>query len=203
MGSPEDDQQTDSSMTAGPTKVLYLVALNSYYVFASAESIALAHTAQQAADDIAYFDDFGELRSSGNFEMLADRLFAWDSSISLETYVDAIEKSAGRVPASADIAERLKAVSDVEFEDDSSDAPADSCDIRTTEDIENEVEDYFGLTLEQTMYEDVPEEVLAKFSAQGSAMFSEVDQTFIEPEHVEEMVVELEALGYTIIRGTR
>ena len=202
MGSPEDDQQTDSSMTAGPTKVLYLVALNSYYVFASAESIALAHTAQQAADDIAYFDDFGELRSSGNIEMLADRLFAWDSSISLETYVDAIEKSVGRIPASTDIAERLKAVSDVEFEDDSSDAPADSCDIRTTEDIETEVEDYFGFTLEQTIHNDVPEEVLAKFGAQGPTMFSEVDTTFIDHENVEEMVVELEALGYTIIRGT-
>ena len=189
MGSPEDDQQTDSSMTAGPTKVLYLVALNSYYVFASAESIALAHTAQQAADDIAYFDDFGELRSSGN--------------ISLETYVDAIEKSVGRIPASTDIAERLKAVSDVEFEDGVGfDAPEDSCNIRTTQDIENEVEDYFGFTLEQTIHNDVPEEVLAKFGAQGPTMFSEVDTTFIDHENVEEMVVELEALGYTIIRGT-
>ena len=202
MGSPEDDQQTDSSMTAGSTKVLYVVALNSYYVFASAESIALAHAAQQAADEAACFDNFGELRTSGNIEMLADRLFAWDSSISLETYVDAIEKSVGRIPASTDIAERLKAVSDVEFEDDSSDAPADSCDIRTTEDIETEVEDYFGFTLEQTIHNDVPEEVLAKFGAQGPTMFSEVDQTFIDHEHVEEMVVELEALGYTIIRGT-
>jgi len=145
MGSPEDDQQTVSSMTAGSAKVLYLVALNSYYVFASAESIERAHAAQQAADDVAYFDNFGELRTSGNIEMLEDRLFAWDSNVSLDTYVEAIEKSVGRIPASADIAERLKAVSDVEFEDDCSDAPADSCDIRTTGDIENEVEDYFGL----------------------------------------------------------
>lgn len=202
MGSPEDDQQTVSSMTAGSAKVLYLVALNSYYVFASAESIERAHAAQQAADDVAYFDNFGELRTSGNIEMLEDRLFAWDSSLSLDTYVDAIEKSVGRVPASADIAERLKAVSDVEFDGIDFDAPADSCDIRTTGDIENEVEDYFGFTLEQTIYNDVPEEVLAKFGAQGPTMFSEVDQTFIDHEHVEEMVVELEALGYTIIRGT-
>lgn len=193
-GSPAGD--TDAG---GVEQVLYVVGgyVGSHIV--SARTLAAARAAQEEADATPYYLDFGELRRSGDLEMLADELERHD--LSLLDYVAAIERSAGRAAAVTELGDRLAALGDVSFAgDDDSGAPSDSDRLRSESDLDEEVEDHFGHVLETSMSGDVPADLFDEFCVRQSPMFVDYEISYVEDERLDAMIAALEARGYTVIR---
>ena len=163
----------------------------------SPETLAAASEAQSTADATPSYDDFGELRRSGELDLLRERLSDYD--LSLDAYMATIERSAGRVPAGPDPQERLAALDDVEFDgDDEANAPSDSDDFGSETD--DEVEDHYMHMIETAMCEDVPADILDAFDARITPMFVEYEMAAVEAERLDEMIAALEARSFTIVR---
>ena len=124
-----------------------------------------------------------------------------DYDLSLDAYLSAIERSAGRVPAGTDLGQRLAALGDVDFDgDDEANAPSDSDDFRAEYEIENEVEDHYMHTIETGMCEDVPADILDAFDAWIEPMFVDYETAAVDAERLDEMIEALEARSFIIIR---
>lgn len=175
----------------------------------SSETIAAA----TAADAAPVLVDFGYLRRMGGVDELADRLAGFGEA-SVEEYVTAIERSAGRAPTSEDLAERLAAVADVSFDGLDADGfdpeggrylPADDDDFRTSWEIEEApAEEYRGYELIATaMSNDIPPDVFEEFAESrygDSPVFSGHIDDSVPAEQLDALIAVLETRGYTVIR---
>ena len=182
-----------------PDLVLHVVAsaYNGYHLV-SPDTLEEATAAQAAADAAPYYENFGELRRSGDSALLADYLVDY---LTLEAYAEAIERSAQRAAASSDIDHRLAALHDVDFDgDDDANAPADADQFRSEHELEQEVEDHYALTLATGMCDDVPEDILSAFEAYENLMFVDYMSASVEDGKLVEMISALEARGFTVIR---
>lgn len=183
--------------TTGQSVFHVVGGYNGFHIV-SAETLARASRAQEEADAAPYYENFGDLRRSGDLAQLAERLEGWD--LSLDDYVSVIERAAERPGSSADLADRLAAVADVDFAgDDDANAPADHTDFRSEHERESEVEDVYMSIIEGAMLGDVPEDVLQTSCRTQSPRFSDGPLSRVEPEQLDEMITALEARGYTVI----
>ena len=193
------DQVRDEQAREPDAKVLHVVAGYAGFHLVTPETLAAASEAQSTADATPYYADFGELRRSGELDVLEERLNDYD--LSVEAYISVIERSAGRVPDGDDLSERLAAVDDVDFDgDDEANAPSDSDDFRASWEIENEVEDHYMHTIEQGMCSDVPADILDAFDAWIHPMFVEYETAAVEAERLDEMIEVLVARSFVVIR---
>lgn len=184
----------------GGARVLHVVEGYAGFHLVTQETLDAARAAQDAADAAPYHEDFGDLRRSGDLEMLAERLETWD--LSVNDYIAAIEQAAGRTPATPDLGERLAALNDVDFDgDDDANAPSDATNFRSEYELDNEVEDHFTHTLETRMCDDVPADILHAFDAVQNSMFVDYRSAFVTAERLDDMIVALEARGFTVIRN--
>ena len=196
----DDHDQSDVAQDRQPDgKVLHVVAGDDGFHLVTAETLAAADEAQSLADASPYYEDFGELRRSGELGALAERLNHY--GLSLDAYMSAIERSAGRVPASSDLGERLADLDDVDFDgDDKANAPSDSDDFRAEWEIDNEVENLYMHTIAQGMCEDVPADILDSCYAFEGPMFVDYETAAVEADRLDEMIRALEARAYIVIR---
>jgi hypothetical protein len=178
--------------------VLHVVASDAGFHLVTPATLAAATAAQVAADAAARYDTFGELRRSGVLDLLAERLESWE--LTVDGYVDAIERAAGRAPVAQDLAERLAALHDVDFDGDD-DAPADDDDVRALHEIDNEIADVFAHTVQTRMLDDVPAELLHEFDAVRSPMFVDHRIGVIDPDRLDEVIAALAARGVTVHRN--
>jgi len=195
-----DGEQPEAAQTPdGGARLLHAVEGYAGFHLVTQETLDAARTAQDAADAAPYYDDFGDLRRSGDLEMLAERLETWD--LSLNDYIAAIEQAAERTPTSPNLGERLADLNDVDFDgDDDANAPSDSTNFRSEYELDNEVEDHFTHTLETRMCEDVPADILNAFDAVQNPMFVDYQIAFVPAERLDAMISALEARGFTVIR---
>lgn len=184
---------------AASERVLHVVSGYDGFHLVSPQTLEAAIAAQAEYEAAPYYEDFGELRRAGQIGMLVERLESWD--ISVDDYVAAIERSAGRTSGGLSISERLEAVGDVDFDgDDDANAPDDTTNFRPDHEIENEVEDHFAHTLETGMADDVPDDILQTFDAIHQPMFSTSPIASVQEDRLEEMIEALQWRGYTIVR---
>ena len=108
MTTSDDEQPEPGQTPEGGARALHVVEGYAGFHLVTQETLDAARAAQDAADAAPYYEDFGDLRRSGDLEMLAERLENWD--LSLNDYVAAIEQAAGRTPTSQDLGERLAGV---------------------------------------------------------------------------------------------
>ena len=195
-----DGEQPEAAQTPeGGERVLHVVEGYAGFHLVTQETLDAARSAQDAADAAPCYENFGELRRSGDLEMLTDRLGPWD--LSLSDYIAAIEQAAERTPTSPDLGERLAALDDVDFDgDDDANAPSDSTNFRSEYELDNEVEDHFTHTLETRMCDDVPADILIAFDALQNPMFVDYQIAFVPAERLDAMISALEARGFTVIR---
>lgn len=199
MTTSDGEQPEPGQTPEGGARALHVVEGYAGFHLVTQETLDAARAAQDAADAAPYYEDFGDLRRSGDLEMLAERLENWD--LSLNDYVAAIEQAAGRTPTSQDLGERLATLNDVDFDgDDDANAPSDSTNFRSEDELDNEVEDHFTHTLETRMCEDVPVDILNAFDAVQASMFVDYQAAFVTAERLDDMIGALEARGFTVIR---
>lgn len=199
MTTSNGEQPEAGQTPEGSARVLHVVEGYAGFHLVTQETLDAARAAQDVADAAPYYEDFGDLRRSGDLEMLAERLETWD--LSLNDYIAAIEQAAGRTPTSPDPSERLAALNDVDFDgDDDANAPSDSTNFRSEYEIDNEVEDHFTHALETRMCEDVPADILNAFDAVQDPMFVDYQIAFVDAERLADMISALEARGFTVIR---
>ena len=199
MTASDGEQPEAGQSPQGGARVLYVVEGYAGFHLVSQETLDAARAAQDAADAAPYYEDVGDLRRSGDLEMLAERLETWD--LSLNDYIAAIEQAAGRTPTSPHPGERLAALNDVDFDgDDDANAPSDSTNFRSAYELDNEVEDRFTHTLETRMCDDVPADILSAFNAVQEPMFVDDEIAFVDPERLDDITSALEARGFTVIR---
>lgn len=179
-----------------PSKVLVIVGSYDGLLLVSPESISAASDAQRAADEVSEFENFGDVRRSGNLDYLIERLDRYGGA-DLETYLHAIEVAAGVHPTSSEISERLVAVSDFVF-DGEEDLPGDGDDHLTSWEREEEVEDVYGQELLRAMVDDVPTEILREFDLTWSPIFGANVYATVPPEKLASVVERLRSLGYEI-----
>ena len=135
---------------------------------------------EEAARSAPYHENYSKLRQITGPSQLAERLENRD--LSLDGYATIIEGSASRVPKSTDIAERLAALHDVDFEgDDDLNAPADDEDFRSESELENEIDvDFvYAHVIETSMDGDVPEDLLSEFCVSPPLMFVDYSITVV------------------------
>jgi hypothetical protein len=160
-------------------------------------------SAADDADNAPYLTDFGDLRRSGDVNELQDRLER-NCDGAVENYVAAIELSAGRTPAADDLAVRLKALDDVDFDGDD-EFPSDATDFRPEWEIEEApAEEWRGYNvIAKAMSDDVPKDIFNEFAADSygdSPVFSGHIDSHVDADRLEAMIAALEARGYVIIR---
>ena len=157
--------------------------------------------AAAAADNAPYLADFGDLRRSGDIDELTDRL---DSALNINDYIGAIERFAGRTPSGGDLADRLKAVDDVEFDGDDN-FPSDTTDFRSDDEIAEEPDqDFRGYEIiANATADDVPKDIFDEFGGDSygdSPAFSGQIDSHVAADRLEAMSTALEARGYTVVR---
>ena len=119
----------------------------------------------------------------------------------MEDYVGAIESAVNRMSAGPEVAARLAALHDVEFEgDDDKNAPSDSTDFRSEDELDNEVEDPYTHTIETRMCDDVPADILKAFDAIQSPIFVDYKSASVQAERLDEVIAALEARGFSVLR---
>ena len=199
MTTSDGAQHVEGQIPNSAARVLHVVEGYAGFHLVTQETLEAARAAQDAADAAPYYEDFGDLRRSGDLEMLAERLENWD--LSLNDYIAAIEQAAGRTPANPDLGERLAALNDVDFDgDDDTNAPSDSTNFRSEYELDNEVEDHFTHTLETRMCDDVPADILNAFDTVQNSMFVDYQGAFVTAERLDDMIDALEACGFIVIR---
>lgn len=195
----ESDEVNSNATTPPVPAVLHVVYTETGIHLVNAETLAAASNAQEEADATPYYADYGELRRSGDLELLADRLVG----LTLEEYADQIERSADLTPASPDISARLAALDGVDFDgtEDGS-APPDRDDFRPEWELDNEVENVWAHTVAMGMCDDVPREILAEFNAFQHLMFVDYQYCAVPDDQLDAMIAALQARGFTVERET-
>ena len=196
-----DNEQAAGSATTPDDRVLHL-RWSPFDDVAHLVSPATINDAG-AADDAPYLTDFGDLRRSGDIDELQNRLDRHCDG-AVEDYVAAIERSAGRTPAADDLAARLEALDDVDFEGDD-EMPSDATDFRPEWEIEEApAEEWRGYNvIAKAMSDDVPEDIFNEFAVDSygdSPVFSGRIDSHVDADRLEAMIAALEARGYVIIR---
>jgi hypothetical protein len=172
----------------------------------SGATIALA----AAADDAPVLFDFGDLRRSGDLDELENQLDQLCCATA-EEYVAAIERSAGREPASRDMMERLAALDDVVFDgvpEEECD-PSEGCDFLPADDTELLVPDDTPAPefrsydiIAKAMSGDIPSDIFEEFcqstSGNSPAFSGHIDDR-VDAERLPALVAALQARGYTVI----
>jgi len=170
----------------------------------NANTIALAREADDAPVD------FGGLRLLGDLDELGDLLCRF--GVTLDEYVVGIEESAGRRPASGDLATRLAALNDVDFEGvESGEFDPDDEDRFLPEDDKilsdwNEDapdDEYRGyVVISQAMSSDIPSDIFEEFCSKtygGSPAYDgHIDDRVLD-DKLPALIAALEARGYTVI----
>lgn len=193
------DQSVGARGREPGVRVLHVVEGHVRFHLVTPETLAAASEAQSTADATPRYENFGELRRSAELDILEERLGNYD--LNVEEYIAVIERSAGRVPASSDLRERLAALDDIDFDgDDEANAPSDADDFRSEYEIDNEVEDHYMHTIEQGMCSDVPADVLDAFDAWITPMFVDDRMAAVEAERLDDMIEVLKGRSFVIIR---
>lgn len=173
------------------------------------ETLAAAQRA--AADDAPRPPmNFGDVRRSGDMDELEELLSGYGYA-SPEQYVTGIERAAGRPPGSGDLSTRLQALNDVVFEgddtatDDYDYLPGDDVDFREEQIAWDEPAVRYWDALASATARDLPSDLATEYctdryatgspGSSGSFIDSSVDE-----DRLAELVAELEARGYAIIR---
>lgn len=163
-----------------------------------------------AADDAPVIFDFGDLRRSGDLDQLSDRLDQLCQG-TVDEYVEAIERSAGREPKGDELVERLAALDDVVFDG----VPEEECDpsggcqfLPADDDELFELDDepapeFRGYAIiAKAMSDDIPIDIFKEFceSVYGnSPAFSGHIDDRVEAERLPALVAALESRGYTVV----
>lgn len=198
----------------GDERVLHLIWSDWENVpyLVSSESLAAAERA--TADDAPRPPmNFGDIRRSGDLDALEDLLVGYDFS-SLEQYVAGIERAAGRLPGSGDPGTRLKSLDDFVFEgereatDDYNYLPGDNEDFREEQIAWDESDVRFWGELAGATARDLPSDLAAEYCADQYATGSPVSSgafinSSVDEDRLAELVVELEARGYTVVADHR
>ena len=174
----------------------------------SPETLAAAQRAT-AADAPRPPMNFGDVRRSGDIDTLEDLLSGYGASP--EQYIAAIERAAGRPPGSGELSTRLKAVDDFVFAgehevtDDYDYLPGDDVDYREEQIVWDEPVVRYWDALAGATACDLPSDLATEYcvdryatgspGSSGSFIDSSVDE-----DRLAELVAELEAWGYTVIR---
>jgi hypothetical protein len=181
---------------------LFLFASEWYdgYHLVNQATIDSAGEAQEAQESPSY-ENFGELRRSDDLDMLSDHLRNHD--VTLEEYAASIERAASMPTFVGPIEDRFAALISVDFSgDDDDNTPRDDDDFRSQAELDNEVadENVFMHAISTAMAGDVPADLIEEFGTSDSPMFVEYTITYVDEEHLEPLIVALEARGYTVVR---
>jgi hypothetical protein len=181
---------------------LFLFASEWYdgYHLVNQATIDSAGEAQEAQEAPGY-ENFGELRRSDDLDMLSDYLRDYD--VTLEEYAASIERAASMPTFVGSIEDRFAALVSVDFGgDDGDNTPSDDDEFRSQDELDSEVadENVFMHAISTAMAEDVPTDLINEFGTQVSPMFVEYTVTYVDEEHLEPLIVALEARGYTVVR---
>jgi len=173
------------------------------YVVSSA-SLAEAAAAEEP-DWNAMDQNFGDVRRSGDLEELKRQLGYW---VDIESYLERIEESCGRQPASGDLAARLQALNDVDYGGETVDVDGDEItfpgdgDELDFEGGDVTVEPYWRV-IYNAMNRDVPTDLrkahCREREAGSMAWWGRLDTSII-PGHLDTLITELESRGYTVRR---
>lgn len=191
-----------ASPQADPSKTLFLFASEWYdgYHLVNQATIDSAGEAQEAQEAPGY-ENFGELRRSDDLDMLSDYLRDYD--VTLEEYAASIERAASMPTVVGSIEERFAALISVDFGgDDGDNTPSDDDDFRSQAELDSEVSDenVFMHAISTAMADDVPADLIDEFGTSDTPMFVEYTITYVDEEHLEPLIVALEARGYTVVR---
>ena len=167
----------------------------------TAETVARA---AEAAAQPGLPETFGELRRAGDLDELETRISQFAD---LDAYVAAIERAAGRPPASDRLEERLAALVDVEFEGDESD-PAGTMpsDAHETLDSEEWALDRpasrFWHVLAWATRSDVPRDLFRQFCEERDQGRPGGDFLGygVRNGALDALIAALEQRGYTVVR---
>lgn len=175
----------------------------------SSETLAAAHLA--TADDAPRPPmDFGDLRRDRDIDGL-ERHLPGNGCDSLEQYVAGIERAAGRPPGSGEISTRLEALRDFVFDgddtatDDYDYLPADDVDFREEQIAWDEPAVRYWNVIAPATAHDLPSDLAAEYCADRYATGSpgssgEFIDSSVDPDRLGELIAELEARRYKIIR---
>jgi hypothetical protein len=194
----------------GDERVLHLIWSEWHNVpyLVSPESLAAAQRA--TADDAPRPPmNFGDVRFAGDIDTLEDLLSAYGASA--EQYVAAIERAAGRPPGNGELSTRLQALDDVVFAgddtatDDYDYLPGDDHDFREEQIAWDEPAVRYWNALAGATARDLPSDLATEYCTDRYATGSPGSSgSFIDssadPDRLAELVAELEARGYTVIR---
>ena len=177
------------------------------FLFAS-ESCDGYHLVNQAtidsagkAEEAPYYENFGELRKSGDLGMLSDYLRNYD--VTLDEYAASIERSASMPTFVGSIGDRFNELMSVDFSgDDGDNTPGDGEGFRSQAELDDEVseENVYAHAIQIGMADDVPADLIDEYGTSDSPMFVEYTITYVDEEHLEPMIAALEARGYTVVR---
>jgi len=181
------------------SKTLFLFASQWYdgYHLVNQATIDSAEEAQEAP----CYENFGELRKSGDLGMLSDYLENYD--VTLDEYAASIERSASMPTFVGSIGDRFNELTSIDFSgDDDDNTPSDDDDFRSQAELDDEVseENVYMHAIEIGMAEDVPADLIDEYGTCDSPMFVEYTITYVDEEHLEPMIAALQARGYTVVR---
>ena len=154
--------------------------------------------------------NFGDVRRSGDLDAL-EHLLSGYGEASLEDYVSAIERAAGRPSGAGDLATRLAALQDCEFggestaTDDYDCIPGDDVEYREEQIAWDEPEVRYWNVIAGATARDLPSDLVVKYCVDSYATGSPgssgafIDSS-VDPLRLADLVTELEARGYTIHR---
>lgn len=198
---------TPSNTPVAPSASPQVDVSKTLFLFAS-ESCDGYHLVNQAtidsageAEEAPYYENFGELRKSGDLGMLSDYLRNYD--VTLDEYAASIERSASMPTFVGSIGDRFNELMSVDFSgDDGDNTPGDGEGFRSQAELDDEVseENVYAHAIEIGMADDVPADLIDEYGASDSPMFVEYTITYVDEEHLEPMIAALEARGYTVVR---
>jgi hypothetical protein len=191
-----------ASPRADVSKTLLLFGSEWYdgYHLVNQATIDSAGEAQEAQAAPGY-ENFGELRRSDDLDMLSDYLRDYD--VTLEEYAASIERATSMSAFVGSTEDRFAALISVDFSgDDGDNTPSDDDDFRSQAEVDSEVadENVFMHAISTAMADDVPADLIDEFGTQVSTVFVEYTITYVDEEHLEPLIVALEARGYTVVR---
>lgn len=155
-----------------------------------------------------------DLRRPGQLEEL-EELLDGHFGATVEQYVAAIEAAAGRPSKGGDLAARLAALDDFEFAgddvttDDYDGLPADDHILDPDDGVQwGEPEVRYWDVISKATENDLPWDVDASYTADSYATGSPGSSgahigSFVDPDRLEELIAEVEALGYVVHRRDR